>query len=499
MLMNPPLLSIPALCAAAMLAPRLQAQHDDCSGAIPVAQGLNGPFTNVGSTTSLPPWPCGAGALDVWFVYVAPAAGQLAVDTCTGTTYDSTLEVFDGSGGCGALLSLACNDDSCGYQSAVTVPVVAGGVYYLRVGGYAADTGTFSLAVNGPIGSGTVATNTPIGAGCLRRYASVYELFPSSAAFDLDNTAMTFLPTGSGGYVIVPAGSLLPVGSVATPTTLALADDDEVVVPFTVGSFPGSTGLAICDNGFVSLATGNTVDYQPDPAVMLNEPVAAFWSWHDLNPTEPGSGPVRYEEAPGLVVVTFDGVYTWGGTSASDANTIQFQFHATGQVTIAWGAMATGAPEHLLGYSPGGPSLDPGSIDLGAMATASALELTGIDTPPLTLTGVTRPVIGTQWTLQVANIPPTGVLGVDVMGLADAGFADLGFLGAPGCGLRATLDVLFGWAVTGPTHTFGGMLPSSPSIVGMHVFTTSAVFQNPPLNAFGAITANGIDARVGDT
>ena len=111
-----------------MLAPCLPAQHDDCSGAIPVAQGLNGPFTNVGSTTSLPPWPCGAGELDVWFVYVAPAAGQLAVDTCTGTTYDSTLEVFDGTGSCGALVSLACNDDSCGYQSAVTVPVVAGGV-----------------------------------------------------------------------------------------------------------------------------------------------------------------------------------------------------------------------------------------------------------------------------------------------------------------------------------------------------------------------------------
>ncbi len=46
--------------------------QDDCSGAILVVGGPNGPYSNVGSTTSAPAWPCGAGANDVWFLYVPP-------------------------------------------------------------------------------------------------------------------------------------------------------------------------------------------------------------------------------------------------------------------------------------------------------------------------------------------------------------------------------------------------------------------------------------------
>ena len=56
-------------------------------------------------------------------------------------------------------------------------------------------------------GSGTVlATNTTLGAGCVASFASVYENFATAAGFDLANTAITMLPTGSG-YIVLPGTS----------------------------------------------------------------------------------------------------------------------------------------------------------------------------------------------------------------------------------------------------------------------------------------------------
>jgi hypothetical protein len=134
---------------AAVLTPLAIAQNDDCTGALPVLDGANGPFTNVGATTSTPAWPCGSGANDIWFVYVATASGTYDVNLCGGS-YDSTLEVFDGTAGCAALVSLGCNDDSCGTQSRVTFTATLGATYYIRMGGYAGATGTAPLTIVPP-------------------------------------------------------------------------------------------------------------------------------------------------------------------------------------------------------------------------------------------------------------------------------------------------------------------------------------------------------------
>src|SRR6185295_6754024 len=124
----------------------------------------------------------------------------------------------------------------------------------------------------------------------------------SSASFDLGSTAMTMLPNGSGGYVVINAGSLLPVGSTATPVQLGLGDDTEVTQAFTVGSFPGTTGLTICSNGYVSFATGNGTSFTPSSAAMLSAPQTGFYSWHDFNPSIVAGGKVKYEESASATV-----------------------------------------------------------------------------------------------------------------------------------------------------------------------------------------------------
>jgi hypothetical protein len=342
------------------------------------------------------------------------------------------------------------------------------------------------------------ATNQTLGAGCGKQSASFYENFAAPAGFDLDNTVLTMLPTGGGAYIVLDSvGAFLPVGSIATPVSLALTDDSEVTQTFTTGSFPGATSFNICSNGYVSIGSNGTA-YTPDVAGFLNATNTAWRTWHDLNPAIAGSGQVKYEESASAIVVTWDGVWDFGGASVANANTFQMQFYPNGQVTLAWGTMSHTGNGYLVGYSPGGNSLDPGTTDLSALG-AGVISLTAADVPALQLTASTRPILGTSWNLTTGSIPATGIIGVDIFGIADPGILDLSFLGMPGCQLRTTLDVIAGpWPVVGTTHNNSLAVPALPvTLVGLQLFTQSAVFQVPPVNAFGAITSNGIKGTLG--
>lgn len=95
--------------------------------------------------------PCGADEArvfqaDVWYEYVPACTGTLSVQMCNGTFYDSLLAVYGTSdSGAGCLCPqdndhlLICDDDGCGgfgNPSAAILPVVAGGCYLIRVGGW---------------------------------------------------------------------------------------------------------------------------------------------------------------------------------------------------------------------------------------------------------------------------------------------------------------------------------------------------------------------------
>ncbi|HEX6810557.1 MAG TPA: hypothetical protein VF384_02935 [Planctomycetota bacterium] len=342
------------------------------------------------------------------------------------------------------------------------------------------------------------ATNELLGVGCVREHTSFYQHFTTAAGFDLDNTALTMIPTGPGSYIALHGvGTFLPVGSTSTPVSLALTDNSEVVRTFTTGTFPGATSFNICSNGFVSIGSNGTAT-TPDVAAFLNATNTSWRTWHNYNPAIVGSGQVKFEESAAAIVVTWDGVWDAAGTSAASANTFQMQFYPSGQVTIAWGTMSHLGTAYLVGYSPGGNSVDPGNKDLSALG-AGVLTLSSADVLPLRLHAPTRPVLGTNWNLTTSAIPATGVIGVDIFGVADPGVLDLFFLGMPGCQLRATLDVIDGpWVVTGTTHSHSFAVPGLPSLVGFQLFTQSAVFQVPAVNAFGAITSNGLKGTLGN-
>jgi hypothetical protein len=336
------------------------------------------------------------------------------------------------------------------------------------------------------------ANNLVNGAGCITEYGTLYEAH-NSTLFDQQNSAITFTPNG-GGWVVTQTGTFLPVGSIATPTVLTLTDDSDTNYPFTVGSFPGWTSLQIASNCYVTNGTAPFVPATLPNLASFNAPTATgFFCWHDMDPGAVGSGAVQVEESSTVTTVTWNGVYTWNTFAA---NNVQFQFFATGEVTIAWGTMSlTAGNGYLVGFSRAGTNQDRGSIDISANPV---LTIAAADRAPLRMRTTTRPIVGTNWGLETSSIPPNGVFGVDIFGLADPGINDLFFIGMPTCGLRATPDVIGGaWLNLGVPNLTILPLPANPALTGVSIYATSAVFESIPVNAFGAVTANGVQGVLG--
>ena len=142
----------------------------------------------------------------------------------------------------------------------------------------------------------------------------------------------------------------------------------------------------MCSNGFISAGTGNGTGYTPTPATFLNSP-QAWWSLAArLQPGLTGSGQVKFEQIGNTAYVTWDG----GGTMAAPRRRtpcVQAQFDVTtGSVNVIYQTMSTLGNAFLTGFSDGGASADPGSMDISA-ALPATYSLATFRVLPLTLTG----------------------------------------------------------------------------------------------------------------
>lgn len=115
-----------------------------CAGATPIYDlGAFG-FNFAGATTDGPPH---AGCLnassaqiwrDVWWRWQSPVTGVVKIETCVFTGIDTKLAVYAPSAPCNPSDEhlLVCNDDVCHTQSSVTLAVLAGQEYLIRLGRY---------------------------------------------------------------------------------------------------------------------------------------------------------------------------------------------------------------------------------------------------------------------------------------------------------------------------------------------------------------------------
>ena len=468
--------------------------NNECVNATPIGIGTLTGQSNVGATTSYP-FLCGFADNDVWYSFTAPFAGRMVAHTCASGVLDTVLEIIDGSGGCaGGNGAFGCNDDFCGSRSQVTADVPAG-THFIRVGGYLGATGTFDLTVN----LGFPAAVAPIGSGCGQSFGSFYELM-ASANFDLSGQTLTMTPAGAGYLCTLAAGTIAPVGSVGAVTNLVLADDDQTTA--------GTLGLWIGSNCWVATGPGNSNSQIPTIGQLLGNPSAAFYSWRDLDPSTGavGSGAIRYEQSGTLAQITYDGVWAFGTTQP---NTIQFRIDTATpnpSATITWGTISTNPSDVLVGYSPAGASPITFASDVSSFA-AAPLQLLG-DNSPLELQptpSFPRPIQGPvarNFQVTTTNIPTSALIHVGIVGLSSPGLPlDLP-LGASGCVLHASLDVLVSPTFFPPSQqTWTALsLPSlPPSFAGFAISAQSAVLGTPLNSALGPglLTSNGLYCVVG--
>ena len=144
-----------------------QTGGDECAVADDIAVSGFGTYVvamdNTAATTGTDPAPVipcavfGQNTNDIWFSFVPDADGAIDVTTCDPTSWDTDLLLYDGSGGCGALLELACSGDATtnpgpcqGFYSEFDAPtaVTGGNTYYLRIGSWGTVGGTGNLTIN---------------------------------------------------------------------------------------------------------------------------------------------------------------------------------------------------------------------------------------------------------------------------------------------------------------------------------------------------------------
>lgn len=122
--------------------------NDACTDALPVTDGTYVFDTTDAVANSPSENACGfVFAPDLWYSYEAPYDGDMTVSLCN-SSFDTVLMIYEGTCPTGPSQYIACDNDTCGLQSELTVPIVQGQTYLIRVGGTGTEAGLGELVVS---------------------------------------------------------------------------------------------------------------------------------------------------------------------------------------------------------------------------------------------------------------------------------------------------------------------------------------------------------------
>jgi hypothetical protein len=207
--------------------------NNACANSIDVSEGIV-MFTTINATTDGPALPmiCEEGAglsfmNDVWYDFTPSQTGDATISLCEGTAYDARISIYTGCQ-CPASNAnlLGCDDDGCGFigaPSLLTVPVVAGTCYKLRIGGFdvSEGEGIADISVAGipcpdvnvqftspaPGAVDARQNNTPAG-GSLLGITSVTAMAPVGE--DIPDGCFVLCETSTGGMAPNSIASIVP-------------------------------------------------------------------------------------------------------------------------------------------------------------------------------------------------------------------------------------------------------------------------------------------------
>ncbi len=167
--------------------------------------------------------------------------------------------------------------------------------------------------------------------------------------FDLQGRSFLFVPASQSSYQVIARDALFPT---ETGVTLSLADDDfktvELAQAFT---FYGKVYSAINVN-----SDGNLTFVQPDISSSARDlgrfaggPPRIAPLFTDLDPSNPGAGPVYYRNDPDGIIFVWDGVPSFSGGLYTS---FSVKLYNNGSVEFVYGARVD-TPKVIAGISPG--------------------------------------------------------------------------------------------------------------------------------------------------
>lgn len=346
---------------------------------------------------------------------------------------------------------------------------------------------------------------------------SFYQHFTDAgvAANVLTGNAMVLTPVTGGYGVVWLANAAVPIYLPPSAAAVALdvGNDGQVTqalpTPFVV-SGQSITDLTVQGNGIIGFGLPPvgpwSQNWLPEPARMLAGSHGGVYCWHAYNADE--GGQVWFEDVGTISCVTFEDVENFP-LSANNPSTFQIQFHhLTGEILFVFvhidadnSPVLTSYPQdHLIGFTPPGPSIDPGGIDflvdlpLQTMPDVEPLRLSASPDPVSTTTSGTSVTYRVEHAIEWASGAGL-VIGVVAFSLALTPPLDLGPLGAPGCAAHVGS---FGWTLSfvgppGPNDVVLDVPAGVPP--GLQVFAQAAAL-SPGANAAGLITSNAVASTI---
>ena len=340
------------------------------------------------------------------------------------------------------------------------------------------------------------AISRVIGQGC--GASMVHEHF-AAGGVDLAGIGLTFLPNGSGGWLVTNAISpYSPPTLTATP--LVLADDDTVAItlpgagwPYHSGQFATSVGVA--SNGYLHLDGTSSGDFSPTERELATGGPRICGLWSNLSPQDPG-GQVTHEvhpTNPNVYLITFVNVPEI--FLPANLNTFQYQLDlSSGAFTLHWQAASLTANQAVVGFCEGGLQNAVPERDLSSAITTAIQTPNG--GPALTLLVVpgSRALQPSTFQMQLTGF--VSPLVFRMLGFVSLPGVDLGGFGAPGCRQYMTLNSVAFQVASGSPHPQSVTIPAAPSFLGLELFSQAAELRTG-LNALGLATSNGLRFRIG--
>ena len=354
-------------------------------------------------------------------------------------------------------------------------------------------SGALSVQVQADAPSGlSYAAKFPVGTSCGTCQGSFYELFPSSASFDLAGRSMTMTPTGNAYTVTGAPVAFVPAAG--TNLGLGLSTQTSVTLPFPL-PYPGgtTTQLQVFSPGYVTPGVAGTVELLPSASAFLQGPARWAAAWTLYNPTATSSANVWFDASPARAILTWSGVPLIGNTAPS---TFQIQFLPTGTVHVVWQAIASSTFQTMVGWTPGGGHLDPGTRDL-SVTLSSPLVLCGPPFDGLALDASARPILGTTVQWQIAGIQAGTAWGALFRSLQQATPPiDLTAVGMAGCFMHVVSPLATLFSAPGATQQLAETIPNTVALVGVSLIGQAATY-SPPLTPLGLVASNGLVLTLG--